>query len=194
MRLNGRLARTYTAAALVSSLLVLPAAAAQPASRIQINNFGRISQSYYRGAQPHGRDYRDLAAIGVKSVIDLTQDGDRREPAEVQRAGMRFYRIPMTTHETPSAAKVSQFLQLVSDPANQPVYVHCQGGRHRTGVLTAVYRMTREGWSPDRAFAEMKQYKYGADFLHPEFKAFVYEYGADLAHAAATTATAKAGG
>ena len=68
------------------------------------------------------------------------------------------------------------FLQLVNDPANQPVYVHCAGGRHRTGVMTAVYRMTSDGWTADRAFKEMKDYKFGADFLHPEFKKFVYGY------------------
>ena len=82
----------------------------------------------------------------------------------------------MTTHEPPSKDKVAQFLEIVNDPANQPVYVHCQGGRHRTGVMTAVYRMTNDRWTADQAFAEMKKYRYGADFLHPEFKQFVYGY------------------
>ncbi len=162
-----------------------PAAAAMDVSRVRIDNFGRISNTYFRGAQPKGSDYADLAGIGVKTVIDLTKDGDRNEPAAVQRAGMRFFRIPMTTHNVPTGAELARFLQIVDDPANQPVYVHCQGGRHRTGVMTAVFRMTNDGWSPDRAFAEMKQYKFGADFLHPEFKSFVYDYAADLAHAAA---------
>jgi protein tyrosine/serine phosphatase len=49
----------------------------------------------------------------------------------------------------------------VDDPANQPVYVHCVGGRHRTGVMTAIYRMIDDKWTPDRAFQEMKSYKYG---------------------------------
>src|SRR5262249_50935941 len=89
---------------------------------------------------------------------------------------MKFFRIPMTTHETPSAEQVAEFLKLVDDPANQPVYVHCQGGRHRTGVMTAVYRMSNGQWTADQAFAEMKRYRYGADFLHPEFKQFVYGY------------------
>ena len=89
---------------------------------------------------------------------------------------MNFVRIPMSTHETPSPDKVARFLNLVEDPANQPVYVHCQGGRHRTGVMTAAYRMTDEGWTSDRAFSEMKQYKFGADFLHSEFKDFVYAF------------------
>jgi len=56
------------------------------------------------------------------------------------------------------------------------VYVHCAGGRHRTGVMTAAYRMTHDGWTADQAFKEMKQYGFGADFLHPEFKQFVYAY------------------
>src|SRR6266849_564961 len=163
-----------------------PAAAATAIdlSRIRIDNFGQINHAYFRGAQPKGSDYADLAAIGVKTVIDLTKDGDQSEPAAVQRAGMRFYSIPMTTHDVPTNAELARFLQIVNDPASQPVYVHCHGGRHRTGVMTAVFRMTKDGWSPDRAFAEMKQYKFGADFLHPEFKSVVYGYAADMAHPA----------
>ena len=127
-----------------------------------------MSPDYYRGAQPRGRDYADLAALGVKTVIDLTRDGDRQESSFAQAVGMKFYRIPMTTHETPSAEKVAQFLKLVNDPANQPVYVHCQGGRHRTGVMTAVHRISHDHWTADQAFAEMKKYNYGPDFLHLE--------------------------
>jgi protein tyrosine/serine phosphatase len=144
--------------------------------RIGIGNFGRINANYYRGAQPSGRDYADLAALGVKMVIDLQQDGKVTERQLVESAGMKFYRIPMTTHQPPTSKELAQFLQLVNDPANQPVYVHCAGGRHRTGVMTAAYRMTHDGWTPDRAFKEMKQYDFGADFLHSEFKRFVYDY------------------
>jgi protein tyrosine/serine phosphatase len=136
-----------------------------------------ISSTYYRGAQPKGHDYADLAALGIKTVIDLTDDdADPSEPGMVKGAGMKAIRIPMSTHTPPTAQQLSQFLKIVDDPARQPVYVHCVGGRHRTGVMTAAYRMTDEGWSGDKAFAEMKQFKYGADFLHPEFKQFVYAF------------------
>ena len=143
---------------------------------IGIDNFGRINETYYRGAQPGGRDYTDLAALGVKTVLDLQQDGLAIERQFVESAGMRFFRISMTTRTAPTSDDISRFLQLVNDPANQPVYVHCAGGRHRTGVMTAVYRMSHDGWNSDRAFKEMKQYDFGADFLHPEFKRFVYGY------------------
>jgi tyrosine-protein phosphatase SIW14 len=202
VRLHKRLS-TYTAAFLVASSLALPAGAyggsSDPPSTvldrstIRIDNFGQVSATYYRGAQPKGHDYADLAAFGVKTVINLTSgDADAGEPALVERAGMNYVQIPMTTHEQPNAAELTRFLSLVNDPANQPVYVHCVGGRHRTGVMTAAYRMTHDGWTADRAFQEMKQYKFGADFLHPEFRDFVYRYRPDLAHVAASTASSGA--
>jgi tyrosine-protein phosphatase SIW14 len=94
----------------------------------------------------------------------------------VEGAGMAYLHIPMTTHEPPTSAQLAQFLTLINDPARQPVYVHCVGGKHRTGVMTAVYRMTHHQWTAEQAFREMKQYKFGADVLHPEFKRFVYAY------------------
>ena len=109
-------------------------------------------------------------------MIDLQRDGQLIERELVESAGMNFFRIPMTTRKAPTSAELATFLQLVNDPANQPVYVHCAGGRHRTGVMTAVYRMTHDGWNSERAFKEMKQYDFGPDFLHPEFKRFVYGY------------------
>jgi tyrosine-protein phosphatase SIW14 len=207
MRLNATLARACTAVLVVTSLLAIPTAAqtrdsearsnAVDISSIRIDNFGRINPNYYRGAQPKGRDYADLASLGVKTLINLTSDdADASEQAMAEQAGMRHVQIPMTTHQAPTSAQIAEFLAIVNEPANQPVYIHCVGGRHRTGVMTAAYRMMRDGWNADQAFTEMKRYKFGADFLHPEFKEFVYGYRATLAHAAPVpvAAATKTGG
>ena len=163
-------------------------------SNIHIGNFGRVAATYFRGGQPEGRDYADLASLGVKTLINLTSDdADTHESTLAKKAGLAYFQIPMTTHQPPTVAQVAEFFKIVNDPANQPVYVHCVGGRHRTGVMTAIYRMTHDGWTPDQAFKEMKQYKFGSDFLHPEFKSFVYSYGAQLA-SAVTSAGAGVGG
>ena len=184
MRLSGRL-RTYAAGLAVAALLSAGPAQARPLSAsieasslaaIHIDNFGKINDKYFRGAQPKGDDFKALASLGVKMVIDLASEGDPAEEGNSRAAGMRFARIPMDTRVVPTPQVIAQFLSLVNDPANQPVYVHCIGGKHRTGVMTAVYRMTMEAWTPVRAFEEMKQYHFGSDFLHPEFKAFVKSY------------------
>lgn len=146
---------------------------------VHIKNFGQINENYYRGAQPEGQDYSDLKALGVKTVINLINDEKSDEGATVQEMGMTYVHIPMTTGTPPTQEQIKQFLSLVEDPAHQPVFVHCVGGKHRTGVMTAIYRMTEDGWNSDQAFKEMKQYKFGADFLHPEFKSFVYHFQPD---------------
>ena len=181
------------AMAVAFAIAPLPAGAAPPASGaaaaagIRIDNFGQVNDHYYRGAQPKGDDFRALSALGVKTLIDLAEEGDAREEANARAAGMSFVRIPMTTRQTPSAETIASFLALVNDPVNQPVYVHCIGGRHRTGLMTAIYRMTMDGWNTARAWNEVKAYKFGADFLHPEFKDFINGY------VAVPVATAAAG-
>jgi len=187
VRLKTRLARVSATALVIGLALAspLPARAANEDSaartvdvaKIRIDNFGQINPTYYRGSQPKGRDYADLAALGIKTLIDLTDDdGEADEKSMTERAGMKHVQIPMTTREPPTPAQLTTFLNIVNDPANQPVYVHCVGGRHRTGVMTAVYRMTKDEWTADQAYKEMKRYKFGADFLHPEFKTFVYGF------------------
>ena len=156
---------------------------------VHIKNFGRINSNYYRGAQPEGKDYADLKALGVKTVINLVNDEKGDEPALVKQEGMAYVHIPMTTSVAPTPDQIKQFLSLVEDPSKQPVYVHCVGGKHRTGVMTAVYRMTDDGWNADQAFQEMKQFQFGADFLHPEFKSFVYHYQPDRTRTATAQAT-----
>jgi tyrosine-protein phosphatase SIW14 len=181
--------RARAGAMVVAGALTLAASPAWAAgARIHIDNFGHVDDHYFRGGQPKGQDYADLAALGVKTVIDLADDSDPGEGTLVQNAKMKFIAMPMTTHQAPSAATIAKFLALVNDPANQPVYVHCVGGRHRTGVMTAIYRMTVDGWTPAKAFAEMKQYRFGADWLHPEFKDFVMAYTVAAAPAASSPA------
>ncbi|MCI0337917.1 MAG: hypothetical protein L0226_10090, partial [Acidobacteria bacterium] len=59
---------------------------------------------------------------------------------------------------------------------NWPVFVHCAGGRHRTGVLIAIYRMEVYGWDARKAYDEMKDYKFYSSFGHGEMKDYVFDY------------------
>jgi uncharacterized protein (TIGR01244 family) len=208
VQIHPKLARTFAAISLFTFSFVLPAAAqhgsiqtsaaasavvVNAASRVQIDNFGRVSPTYYRGAQPKGGDYADLAALGVKTVINLTSDDAQADEQQlVEKAGMKYLQIPMTTHSVPTPDELKHFLAVVNDSASGPVFVHCVGGKHRTGVMTAAYRMTNSGWTADQAFQEMKAYKFGADFLHSEFKRFVYSFqpASRPTEALATNATA----
>ena len=167
--------RLRVVAAFVTALVIAaPAIAQSPV--VHIGNFGKVNDHYFRGSQPKGADYSDLAALGVKTVIDLQADGPSNEVGSVKAAGMNFFRIGMTTTKAPTDAQIAQFFAIVNDPANQPVYVHCAGGRHRTGTMTALYRMTFDGWTPQQAYSEMKQYRFEGFPDHPVLRNYVYAY------------------
>ena len=100
MLLNRPGLRASVVSAMFALSVAFPAAAqnvaAVSAPRVRIDNFGKINANYYRGAQPQGRDYADLAALGIKTVIDLTDvDGEASEPSMVKSAGMQSIKIPM---------------------------------------------------------------------------------------------------
>jgi len=175
MRVSPKLSRAVSAAtATLLSLAIL--AVAQTGGSIRIKNFGKVDNNFYRGAQPSRRDYADLKALGVKTVIDLQEDGEANEQQDVEDAGMNFYRIGLSDSSWPSPEKTEKFLKLVNDPANQPVFIHCHGGRHRAGTMTAIYRITHDKWTADQAYAEMKRYEFDRGFGHGTLKDYVYDY------------------
>jgi protein tyrosine/serine phosphatase len=145
-------------------------------SRIKIKNFGMINESLYRGAQPKGHDYQELAALGIKTVLDLQFDGERGEPAEVQASGMKYYRVGMSDKSWPTLGQVEQFFKIIDDPANQPVFMHCHGGHHRTGMMTAIYRVRHDNWDIQRACDEMDKYGFNTGLGHGGLKDFVRDY------------------
>lgn len=147
---------------------------------ISVKNFGQMDERFYRGAQPKEKDYQDLAALGIKTVIDLREDPESYEKRDVEALGMRYVNIPMGDKEYPKLDQVNQFLKLVDEPATGKFFVHCAGGRHRTGVMGAAYRFNRYHWNFDQVYAEMKDYDFYTRFGHGKMKDFVQDYGQQI--------------
>lgn len=143
-----------------------------------IENFGKVNENYYRGSQPNAEGFARLKKMGVKTVIDLRKDSISEEPEWVRSSGMQYFNIPLKANTPATEEQTEYFLKLVNDPKNWPVFVHCKGGRHRTGALTGIYRITHDGWTADQAYKEMREY----DFEHGFFggpaaqKKYVYAY------------------
>lgn len=143
---------------------------------IKIKNFGQMDERFYRGGQPKERDYKDLALIGIRTVIDLRDDPEEYEKPLVEQLGMRYINIPMIAKKYPTAEATELFLKTVSDPASGKVFVHCAGGRHRTGAMGAVYRYQFYNWNFEQVYKEMKQYDFYTSWGHGAFKDFVRDY------------------
>jgi protein tyrosine/serine phosphatase len=162
----------------------------QKTAAVSIKNFGQMDDRFFRGGQPKEKEYQELAALGIKTVIDLRDDPKGYEKTNVEALGMRYVNIAMSDKDYPPAAKIQEFLKLVDDPTTGKFYVHCAGGRHRTGVIGAVYRFNHYGWDYNQVYAEMKKYDFYTRFGHGEMKKFVEDYAASF-HKTAAAATAE---
>lgn len=147
-----------------------------------VENFGKVTDGYYRGAQPEREEYSELASLGVKTIIDLRDNPKSYAKMMAERAGMIYINLPMSDKEYPSQEAADAFLKIVNAKENQPVFVHCAGGRHRTGAMTAVYRMTMQGWDVERAYSEMKDYDFYTRWGHKAMKQYVFDYYRGLQH------------
>ena len=150
--------------------------ASQNFSTIKIKNFGQMDERFYRGAQPKEQDYKDLAALGIKTVVDLTADPKAYEKPLVESLGMKYINIPMIEKKYPTEETTRTFLKVVTDPATGKFFVHCAGGRHRTGAMGAVYRYQFYDWNFDQVYAEMKKFDFYTSWGHGAYKDFVQDY------------------
>jgi protein tyrosine/serine phosphatase len=166
------------ALALILSFSTLSFAKSNKSSfpNIKVSNFGQMDANFYRGARPKSEDFRSLAALGIRTVIDLTDNSREREQPAVEAAGMRYVNIPIIDKAYPSTEQVNAFLKVANDPATGKFYVHCAGGRHRTGIMGAVYRFNHDHWNYDQAYAEMKQYDFYTSNGHGKQLDFVRDY------------------
>ena len=111
-----------------------------------IPNFHQVDASLYRGAQPAPREFRSLARLGIKTVLDLRdeQSHTRAEERLVKAAGMNYVSLPLNGMLAPTDQQISRALAVISDPANGPVFVHCRRGADRTGTVIACYRVAHD--------------------------------------------------
>ena len=159
-------------------------------SNIKIKNFGQMDERFYRGAQPKEKDYASLNELGIKTVIDLREDPEPYEKQNVEALGMRYVNIPIQDKHAPESYQIDQFLKVVDDPSTGKFFVHCAGGRHRTGVMGAVYRFNHYNWNFDQVYAEMKQYDFYTRWGHGDMKKFVEDYAVSFKNHPAVAVTA----
>ena len=136
----------------------------------RLPNLYQVSPVLYRSAQP-GIDGLEILnqqlarrygmPMEIKTVISLRNNAG--DGTLVKPVGVRYEQIRFDTWHVKDE-DVKRFLQLVRDPKNQPVLLHCKHGADRTGMMVAIYRIVEQGWSKEAAIAEMTQGGFG---FHP---------------------------
>jgi hypothetical protein len=147
---------------------------------IPIRNFAKVTEGIYRGALPNAEGYRALVQkLGVRRVCDLRLAGAENDKQRALDAGVREWRhIAFSDRGAPRAEDVREWLDFMrTASADSPIYTHCMGGRHRTGVLIAVLRVTDRGWTMEQALKEMMKHGwYDALGHRPLLDWFLHEF------------------
>jgi protein tyrosine/serine phosphatase len=130
---------------------------------------------------------RAVFEYDIKTVVTLRfADRPGDPPPDIDEefwcrsANINYVRIPYrpwwaSDGSVPAEKGVQKFLEIMRDPANYPVLVHCFAGIHRTGAYCAIYRMEFDKWSNADAIKEMRHHGYVDE--HPDVLAYLENYG-----------------
>jgi protein tyrosine phosphatase (PTP) superfamily phosphohydrolase (DUF442 family) len=141
-----------------------------------ISNASRVAPGIYRGAQPLPEGYATLKKMGIRTVINLRAKHSERK--EVEALGMKSIEVPVSVLRDMDVKTINSIIDMMIEPDNQPVYVHCKLGKDRTGVVIAAYRMRVDGWSLKDAEAEMRAFGFN-DIWH-EMRESVRKYAKSI--------------
>jgi uncharacterized protein (TIGR01244 family) len=144
-----------------SAAIFIIASAAGAASFDGVPNFQKVNDRVYRGGQPTSGGFKNLAQLGIRTVIDLREPGEHSQPEEqswVTSSGMSYMSVPLKGLSAPPDVSVSKILAILNDPTTGPVFVHCRKGADRTGTIIACYRITHDHWENRKALQEARGY------------------------------------
>ena len=154
--------------------------AQKPSTDKDLPNFYSVNQNLYRGAQPTEQGVKDLAKMGVKTIINLRGDEDRAKNEEIwaKNSGIKFINVNLSNWFKPKTSDIESIIKDINTAENQPVFVHCQRGADRTGTVIAIYRITHDNWTAKQAIDEAKKFNFGwwqfwmKDYINDYYKDF----------------------
>jgi protein tyrosine/serine phosphatase len=149
---------------------------AQPLQREGLPNLHQVTSSLYRGGQPTAAGMRQLKAMEVKTVVNLRSFSSDRD--EIGDTDLAYEHIYMKAWH-PEREEIVRFLQIVTDKDRTPVFVHCQHGADRTGLMCAIYRVAVCGWTKEDAIREMTHGGFGHHTIWKNIIRFIEDLDID---------------
>ena len=137
---------------------VRPVQWAEPVEMEGVSNLHRISPTLYRSEQPTALGMKNLEKLGIRTVINLRAFNDDKN--EVKGTSLRTERVKILTWRIDDK-HVIEVMRMLKKAENGPFLIHCQHGADRTGLMSAMYRVLEQGWTPEDALTELIDGGYG---------------------------------
>lgn len=140
-----------------------------------VTNFSRVDATIGCAGATPAAAMPAIKKLGYVSVLNLRTAGEpgaqiEEGRAAAEAAGLKYVHLPFDG-QNPDPKIVEAFLAAVSDPASQPVYIHC-GSANRVGALWMIKRVLQDGWELEKARAEAK----AIGLTSPKLEAFAVDY------------------
>lgn len=147
-----------------------------------LGNFGVVAPGLvYRTAQPHGNLDSLIERHKIATVLNL-RGGSPKDGwyvSEVEATAKHktaFYDLSMSATKRPARRDLLAVIDVVQK-CDYPLLIHCRKGADRTGMACGIYRMLREGWSPEQALSEFTIFHihvplFGPEKLHAPFNEY----------------------
>ncbi len=150
-------------------------------------NFQVIAPGVYRSSYPQYAHFNKLADLELKTIVTLVPENLPLEYANfISSNGIVHHHIPILANKDPDkytdADTVCSVLSVMLDPANYPLLIHCNKGKHRTGCMTACFRKAC-GWTIEACLEEYERYSTPKD--RQLDKVFIERYDASVLKALA---------
>lgn len=118
----------------------------------------KVSEELYRGSNPDADVFPELAEKGIKHILNLrtiSRDEFNHNLKLASRNGLSYTNIPINPFNVKKSI-MSIIQELFNITLKNPTFVHCKYGQDRTGLVVALYRSLKQGWSTEKAIEEMK--------------------------------------
>jgi len=136
----------------------------------------------YRSAWLDGEVFREIIEkYQIRTVLNLCEPGelgeqrciDQREA--VRGSGARLVEMPMPAASLdPADPEIEKFVDLLCDPKNYPLLVHCQHGVTRTAKVLTMYDILFRGMTAEKSLAAMPLF--GRDVYPVSVRAFARNF------------------
>ena len=116
----------------------------------------QVTPTLYRGPDPKAKDIYALHDKGVKTIISLRTNSEKKKQDLCKKLGMQWIQIKTGVFLTPTTQQFDEFRAIVNDPQKQPCFTSCEIDMDRTGVYLAAYHMVDQHWSAKKMEADFK--------------------------------------
>jgi protein tyrosine/serine phosphatase len=171
--------------------LARPAHWAEPLAVEGAPNLHRLSPTLYRSEQPTALGMQNLEKLGIRTVINLRAFND--DDKEVKGTTLRTERIKILTWRI-GDKHVIEVMRILKQTEHGPFLIHCQHGADRTGLMSAMYRILEQGWSPEDALKELVDGGYGYHSMWKNIVRYVRSVDVPKLRAAIGSAVASSTG